>query len=429
MEHGGVGVTVRGLGGGRAGAVRIGRFLRNDRVTEAEILAAAAARASARCAGRHVIAIQDTTSVTSPPEGGAGLRLHPTLLVDADDGAILGIAGAEFLAPGDGRARERRERTADEKESARWLRGVRQARVAAEGAVRLTVIADRESDVFGCFAGCPADCGLLVRSAQDRSIVTARDGAPGTLVGLVNALAPAGTMQVELPPRAGRKARTMMLELRFSPVELIRPANKTKLSAEEKTRAKSGTLAKTAPLFVVHAREIDPPEGMERAEWRLLTNEAVCDLADARRIVTLYRRRWAIEQVFRTMKTKGFDIEAVRMEDDRPRRVLVAATLIAAVTIQQMLHDRDGTAGRPLEDAFDPDDAPALEAACRRLEGDTLKQKNPHPRGSLAYAAWVCARLGGWDGYYGKPGPIVLVRGWRRFKGIKHGWMLAKHDV
>ncbi|MGL4962523.1 MAG: hypothetical protein ACRC67_14925, partial [Inquilinus sp.] len=45
-----------------------------------------------------------------------------------------------------------------------------------------------------------------------------------------------------------------------------------------------------------------------------------------------------------------------------------------------------------------------LEACCAQLEGKTQRQKNPHPKGSLAYAAWVCARLGGWTGYYGKPG-------------------------
>ena len=29
-------------------------------------------------------------------------------------------------------------------------------------------------------------------------------------------------------------------------------------------------------------------------------------------ITGFYRQRWTIEQVFRVMKTKGFDIEAVR---------------------------------------------------------------------------------------------------------------------
>jgi hypothetical protein len=33
------------------------------------------------------------------------------------------------------------------------------------------------------------------------------------------------------------------------------------------------------------------------------------------------------------------------------------------------------------------------------LEGNTEKQKNPHPKKSLAFATWVIAPLGGWKGY------------------------------
>ena len=61
------------------------------------------------------------------------------------------------------------------------------------------------------------------------------------------------------------------------------------------------------------------------------------------------------------------------------------------------------------------------------LEGKTARQKNPHAKGSLAYAAWVCARLGGWTGYYGKPGPIVILQGLLRFKTIRHGWELGRN--
>ena len=112
-------------------------------------------------------------------------------------------------------------------------------------------------------------------------------------------------------------------------------------------------------------------------------------------------------KLFRTLKTQGFDIEAVRIGEDAPRTKLTMAALVAAVTIQQLVHARDGGAGqsrlRPVTDAFDPDDLPLLEALCKSLEGRTERQRNPHPRGSLAYAAWVCAGLGGWTGYYGKP--------------------------
>ncbi len=39
---------------------------------------------------------------------------------------------------------------------------------------------------------------------------------------------------------------------------------------------------------------------------------------------------------------------------------------------------------------------------------------------TLAFAAWVFARLGGWTGYYGKPGPIVMLKGWLRIQDAKH---------
>ena len=100
------------------------------------------------------------------------------------------------------------------------------------------------------------------------------------------------------------------------------------------------------------------------------------------------------------------------------------ATLIAAIQVLQMVRERDGAAGRPLQDALDPEDQPALEAICQSLEGKTEKQKNPHPKGSLAYASWVCARLGGWTGYYGKPGPIVMMQGLQSLRAMLRGWRL-----
>jgi hypothetical protein len=139
-----------------------------------------------------------------------------------------------------------------------------------------------------------------------------------------------------------------------------------------------------------------------------------------------------IEQVFRTCKiqgfckTQGFDIEGLRIADPAPRERLVAATLIAALSIQQLVHARDGGPGplRPHTDVFDGADMPLLEAFCAKLEGKTERQKNPHPKGSLAYAAWVCARLGGWTGYYGKPGPIVMLRGWLEIQAAKRAIQL-----
>ena len=271
------------------------------------------------------------------------------------------------------------------------------------------MIEDREGDIYESFALKPAGVEMLVRAAQDRTL------ADGTkLFAKGDGWAEAGRMSVDLPATPGRKARQAQLALRFGTVEIGRPRRRKRDGQE---------LPKTVTLQFVDVREIDAPEGETAAHWRLLSTHKVEDIEAARRIVGFYRKRWTIEQLFRTAKTKGFQVEALRQQEG-PLQKLVTAIFIAAVTTMQLVAERDGAAGRPLADALDPDDMPAIEKVCESLEGKTQKQKNPHPKGSLAYAAWVFARLGGWTGYYGKPGPIVMLRGLTEFQAIKHGWKL-----
>ena len=82
-----------------------------------------------------------------------------------------------------------------------------------------------------------------------------------------------------------------------------------------------------------------------------------------------------------------------------------------------------------MADAFEPDDQSLLEALSAKLEGNTVRQKNPHPKESLAFAAWVIARLSGWTGYYGKPGPKVMRQGLHDFQRIKYGATLKLQNV
>ena len=384
--------------------MRIRRWLNNPSVTSAEMFANAAARTAQRCTGRSVLAIQDTTVVKS--QGGGGLYLHPTLVVDADDGSIVGLAHAQFLRRESGRKADRRKRPIEDKESQRWLDGAAAAAKVCQAAREITVVADRESDIYAAFALRPPRVHLLVRAAQDRAL---EDGE--RLFARIDALPEAGRVKLSLPAKAGRPAREATLAIRYSRFELARPRN--------------GAAKDWPPSIAIHVvdvREVDPPEG-EEVHWRLLTTRPVENLAQALEAADMYRRRWAIEQLFRTLKTQGFDIEAVRMMDEAPRLNLVAATLIAATSIQQLVHARDGGENqrlRPLIDVFEPEDRPLLEAHCAKLEGKTPRQKNPHPPASLAYAAWVLGRLGGWTGYYGKVGPIVMLRGWLIFQHGKY---------
>jgi hypothetical protein len=131
---------------------------------------------------------------------------------------------------------------------------------------------------------------------------------------------------VDLPAAPGRRARQATLALRACKVEIPRPQRRL---AEETAK-----LPRSVSLWLVEALEVDPPADIEPLHWRLLTSHAVTTLAEARQIVAWYRQRWHIEQVFRVMKTKGFDIEANRMAEGRPFENLATATLIAAVQVQ-----------------------------------------------------------------------------------------------
>ncbi len=413
VESGGGGISVRGLGASRAGEMRITRFLRNSAVSTGEILATAADRTASLVAGRHILAIQDTTSVRVA-EDGTGLVMHPTIAVDRDGGALLGLVHAEMLERTGGLRGQRKQRGFNDKQSRRWLTGCEHAgELLTAGAASVTVVADREGDIYEDFALRPAGVDLLIRAGQDRRLA-----GGGKLFAHAAALPELGHIQVDIAAAPGRSARQADLVLRAGEVTIERPGSRNNGSG----------LPKTVTLTVLEAIELNPPPKAVQAHWRLLTTRHISGFEDARETIELYRQRWTIEQLFRTLKTRGFDIERLRIADGGPLEKLLAAALVAAITVMQLVHERDGAAKRPLTDAFDHNDRTALETLCASLEGKTAKQKNPHPKGSLAFAAWVFARLGGWTGYYGKPGPIVMLNGWLYFQAAKHGATLKNQN-
>ena len=414
--------------------MRFTRFLRNGSVTASEMSRHAGALTAERVRGREVVAIQDTSELVlggrrarlsgygPVGKGGAlgGLLLHPVLAVEAGTGALLGLVSMQVWNREDGKVAPRRERDTAAKESQRWLDGVQQAGEVLAEASSVTVVGDRESDFYELFARRPANVQLIVRACQNRRIeLPTREPGDPLLFAFIDGLPEQGQFLVSVPAAPGRKARTAELAVRFAPVALRRPLN-----------GADPTLPASIELTMVDVRETSiPADGSEPIHWRLLTTHAVTTLAQARRVIDLYRLRWVIEEFFRTLKTAGFDIEAADIGAPQAMINFVAASTIAAVTIKQLVQARDGNTGQLLSDAFDPDDQPILEAVSAKLAGKTARQCNPHPKGTLAFAAWVIARLGGWTGYYGKPGAQVMRRGLQDFRAIKYGTALDLHDV
>jgi hypothetical protein len=339
------------------------------------------------------------------------------LAVEAGTGALLGLVSMKIWNRTGGKTTARRGRKTVNKESQRWIEGTAQAGAVLAEASSITMVADREGDFYEQFAVRPSNVQLIVRACQNRRIEAPQSG-DRLLFGLIDNLPEQSRFTVNIPAAPGRKARTAELTLRFAPVTLRRPLN-----------GADPALPATVGLTLVEVRETAAPDDGKPIHWRLLTSHAVTNPAEARRIIDLYRQRWTIEEFFRTLKTAGFDIEEADIGEPKAMINFVAATTVAAITVMQLVQARDGKTDQRLAAAFDPVDQPILEALSAQLEGKTERQKNPHPKGMLAFAAWVIARLGGWTGYYGKPGPQVMRRGIQDFQRIKYGADLRISDL
>jgi hypothetical protein len=411
--------------------VRFGRFLRNRAVTVEEMVCHAATGTAACTRGRDIVVVQDTSELVlggrrarangygPVGKGGAlgGLLLHAALALELGTGALLGLVDARVWNRDQGAVAPRRSRTTADKESQRWLDATARASAVLAEANSITVVSDQEGDIYEHFVRRPTNTHLLVRAYQNRKIKTASE-APTLLLPFIDELPEAGRFSVKVPAAPGRKERVAELVVRFSSVNLCKPLH-----------GAAPDLPETIALTLIDVREVMAPEDVEPIHWRLLTTHTVTNLGEARRIVDLYRMRWTIEEFFRLLKTAGFDIEEADIGEPQVMTNFVAAATIAAVAVMQLVRARDGATDQRLADAFEPNDQPVLEALSTRLQGDTARQKNPHPKGSLAFAAWVIARLGGWTGYYGKPGPKVMRRGLDDFQRIKYGTTLRLQDV
>ena len=165
----------------------------------------------------------------------------------------------------------------------------------------------------------------------------------------------------------------------------------------------------------------------EPLHWYLLTTHDVSDVASAWQIVNWYKKRWIIEQLFRLIKTQGLQLEDSRIETADRLLKLTAIAAKAAVIILQLLQARDGRSAEPASNVFNEEQIKLLAALATKYEGRTKLQSNPHPPQSLAWASWIIARLGGWDGYpRTKPGPITMRHSLQYFLGVASAWQTLK---
>ena len=411
--------------GVRSLEVQFNRFIGNDRVTVGQIIEGWGEPTFASSAGRHVLAIQDTSNInirtTDQRRRGLGevgkghsygVLLHPMLSVDADTGCCLGLAtGAVWTRKGRVTT-PHGKRKLSEKESSRWIDTAETAKPVLAAAKTVTMVADREADFFALWALVPErNVHVLGRVHYDRPLV-----GGGHLKSVADTWKLAGTRHVSVRERPDRPERVAELQIRYGAVTIKRPR-----------KVREPGIAKQVALILVDVTEVNQPDGIEPLHWMLITTHAVDCVEKAWNVVSWYQMRWIIEQFFRTLKAQGFRIEQTQVWTAERIIKLVAIAAHAAVITMQMVQARDGRSGEPAQIAFSAAQISTLSAIEKSYIESTPTRNNPHRNSSMAWAAWIIARLGGWDGYCSSrpPGPITYRNGLNLFYQIHRGAILV----
>ena len=171
--------------GDRAREVAFGRFLANAKVTPERLIEGWSEQTGSAVAGRHVLAIQDTSEInfkTKPGRrrglgeigkgSGRGVLVHAMIAVDADNGSCLGLVGGSVRTRIKGRVKTpHAKRALKDKESRRWVETGTQAKNVLAQAAMVTVVHDREGDIYASWASLPGEnVHVLARAMHDRAV-------------------------------------------------------------------------------------------------------------------------------------------------------------------------------------------------------------------------------------------------------------------
>lgn len=422
-------VCIRKLGGSRAGEVRFGRFLGNKKVHTEELIETLCRSNTSKIANQHVLLIQDTTEINLAKKSGRtkglgtvgngedkGFFVHPLLAVDAEEGSCLGLAHLKLWQRTKSKATNYQRLPIEEKESYRWIETALEGKARLNESVMKTLVSDRESDIYELFDRVPDEMThVLIRARHNRWLL--EDKAGHKLFDWIKTVEPAGHYSLEVPSTGKRAARHAQMSVRFDRVTI----------KKAKTCSKKGV---SPNLEVTIIDVVEDASNLAETEqpihWKLLTTHQVTCLEEAIKCIQWYRQRWHIEQVFRSVKRQGLNIEASDIETAERLEKLTVLAFSAAVQVMQLVMAREGSV-RPSTDIFEESDTQLLSQLQTKLEGKTDKQKNHYPPKSLAWSSWIIARLGGWKGYKSeaKPGPKTMLRGLESFASIREGWLLA----
>jgi len=432
--------------GGKNETAAAYNFFDNDKADPQRILEPHYLRTKERVAAQPVaIFVPDTTEVdltrpqqqvvgAGPLDDGTrfGALVHPLEAFGADGtplGAIWARMWTRDPAAPEGRPeppRDRKHLPIEEKESHRWLEGVRRVRAVAQelpGTECITVI-DSEADIYEVLAeprGQTNPIGWIVRACQDRAVMVEGDEAGAETArqlwaGVsrqevlftheINIRARQAKTECERRKRrADRVGRKAMVEVRAARVTLRPPWRPADRELSPVT------------VNVVQVRETDPPAGEPPVEWVLVTTLPVDTIEDVKKIITYYAIRWIIEVFFRVIKS-GCRIERRRFEHVERSLTFVAVSLIVAWRVLMVCRLGRSCPDLDCEAIFEPSEWKSVYVAVHRRAA-------PEQAPRLGEMIKLIAQLGGYVNAPGRkdpPGPQTIWLGMQRMSDLAWGW-------
>jgi hypothetical protein len=225
-------------------------------------------------------------------------KIHPGMVMDSENLNPLGFSWVKVFHRDeempDRNKRNYKKQAIEEKESFKWIEVAQKSKEVLSEASTITIIEDREGDIYEQFALIPDEkTHLIIRSRTTRKLANGN-----SLYAEVEATPIVGEYVIEVPTdkRKGQYKRKAAIELHFVTCEIKCPANLAKKDYPP-----------TITVTCVWAKEKDNVS--KPISWRLLTTHRVENFEDALQIVFWYTVRWYIEQVFRLLKRQGFGIE------------------------------------------------------------------------------------------------------------------------
>lgn len=384
----------------------------------------------------HYLCIQDTTEINFTDHlnrlsredrelgpvrnrGHAGFFCHPVLVIDANLQVPIGISSIEIWnRKWDGPNRHGRDyhhQNIKDKESYRWILGAQNTKALLSRASSLTIIGDRESDIYDEFVLIPDKrTHLLIRSGVNRRLY----GEDVNLFEKLEYSEQKATYELEVRQSRKRAKRKARMSLKYEKVRILHPKNRP---LEKKPSY--------VELWAIEARELpgSVPENEAPILWRLLTTHKINSAEDALRCVGWYSQRWFIEELFRVLKSKGLLIESAQLETGAALKKLAIIALQVALTAMTLKLSLSSDQKVTANLVFTKEHLHFLSIYMQKLEGRTKKLSNPYEKGTLQWATWAIARIGGWSGYIsqGPPGYITIKDGLDRFFEKYDGFQLA----